>query len=95
MALELSHLSYRPLPLPPPQLGGTGGTRPIYSDGQASFGSPRRHLLEGEAGPAEHPDPHFLWLERSNAEGKISVLGVVTRVFHVPVRVYYFDSVMA
>ena len=91
MALELSHLSYRPLS-PPPQLGGT---RPIYSDGQASFGSPRRHLLEGEAGPAEHPDPDFLWLERSNAEGKISVLMVVTQVFHAPVRVYYFDSVLA
>ena len=90
MALELSHLSYRPLS-PPPQLGGTGGTRPIYSNGQASFGSPRRHLLEGEAGP----DPDFLWLERSNAEGKISVLGVVTQVFHAPVRVYYYDSVLA
>ena len=91
MALQLSHLSYRPLP--PPKLGGTGGTRPIYSDGQASFGSPRRHLHEGELGPAEHPDPDFLWLERSNAEGKISVLGVVTQVFHV--REYYFDSVLA
>ena len=60
MALELSHLIIGHCP---PQLGGTGGTRPIYSDGQASFGSPRRHLLEGEAGPAEHPDPDFLWLE--------------------------------
>ena len=95
MALELSHLSYRPLSLPPSQFGGTGGTSPIYSDGQASFGSPRRHLLEGEAGPTEHPDPDFLWLERSNAECKISVLRVVTRVFHAPVRVYYFDSVLA
>ena len=94
MALELSHLSYMPLS-PPLQLGGTGCTRPIYSEGQASFGSPRRHLLEGKAGPAEHPDPDFLWLERSNAEGKISVLGVVTRVFHAPVRVYYFDFVLA
>ena len=80
---------------PPPQLGGTGGTRPIYSDGQASFGSPRHHLLEGEAGLAERLDPDFLWLERSNAEGKISVLRVVTRVFHAPVREYYFDSVLA
>ena len=93
MALELSHLSYRPLS--PPPFGRDSGTRPIYSDGQASFGSPRRHLLEGEAGPAEHPHPDFLWLERSNAEGKISVLGVVTRVFHALVRVYYFDSVLA
>ena len=64
MALDLSHLSYRPLS-PPPLLGGTGGTRHIYSDGQASFGSSRHHLLEGEAGQAEHPDPDFLWLERS------------------------------
>ena len=94
MALELSRLSYMPLS-PPLQLGGTGCTRSIYSDGQTSFGCPRRHLLEGKAGPAEHPDPDFLWLERSNAEGKISVLGVVTRVFHAPVRVYYFDFVLA
>ena len=93
MALELSHLSYRPLPPPPSWEGQVAPD--IYSDGQASFGSSRGHLLEGEAGLAEHPDPDFLWLQRSNAEGKISVLGVVTRVFHAPVRVYYFDSVLA
>ena len=66
-----------------PRFGRTAGTRPIYS-GEASFGFPRRHLLEGETGPAEHPGPDFLWLERSNAEVKISVFGVVIPSFSCP-----------
>ena len=78
--LELSHLSYRLL-FPP--------------DWKNSWhGSPRRHLLEVETGLAEHPDPDFLWLERSNTEGKISVLGVCEPEFFMS-QVYYFDSVLA
>ena len=82
-------------PRTPLRLEGRGSSS-YLSIGQTLFGSPRCNLLEGKAGPAEHPDPDFLWLERSIAEGKISMFEVVNPSFSCPGQsLYYFDSVPA